>query len=108
MDNRKWEVIQQWPTPMNVKELQSFLGSVSYLSKFIPYLSDFRQPLQELIKKDNEFCWLPMHDEALKNLKSAIVKDMTLKYFDTNLPIFIDQNLPFPTICDLYTMCPKP
>ena len=22
MDNRKWEVIQQWPTPTNVKELQ--------------------------------------------------------------------------------------
>ena len=48
MDNRKWEVIQKWPTPTNVKELQSFLGSVNYLSKFIPYLSDFRQPLQEL------------------------------------------------------------
>ena len=42
MDHKKWEVIQQWPTPTNVKELQSFLGSVNYLSKFIPYLSDFR------------------------------------------------------------------
>ena len=45
MDHNKWEVIQQWPTPTNVKELQSFLGSVNYLSKFILYLSDFRRPL---------------------------------------------------------------
>ena len=44
MDHKKWEVIQQWPTPTNVKELQSFLGSVNYLSKFIPYLSDSEGP----------------------------------------------------------------
>ena len=56
MGHKKWEVIQQWPTPINVKELQLFLGSVNYLSKFIPYLSDFRRPLQELLKKENEFC----------------------------------------------------
>ena len=90
MGHKKWEVIQQWPIPTNVKELQSFLGSVNYLSKFIPYLSDFRRPLQELLKKGNEFCWMPIHDKAFKNLKSAIVKDMTLKYFDANLPIYIE------------------
>ena len=90
MDNKKWEVIQQWPTPTNVKELQSYLGSVNYLSKFIPYLSDLRRPLQELLKKENEFCWMSIHDEAFKKLKSAIVKDMTLKYFDANLPIYIE------------------
>ena len=88
MDHKKWEVIQQWPTPTNVKELQSFLGSVNYLSKFIPYLSDFRRPLQELLKKEHEF--LPVHDKAFKKLKSAIVKEMTLKYFDASLPIYIE------------------
>ena len=89
MDHTKWEVIQQWLTPTNVKELQSFLGSVNYLSKFIRYLSDFRQPLQELLKKENAFCWMSVYDEAFRKLKSAIVKDMTLKYFDANLPIYI-------------------
>ena len=41
-DLHKVDVIKQWPTPTNVTELQSFLGSVSYLCKFIPYLSDLR------------------------------------------------------------------
>ena len=45
-DPHKVDVIQQWPTPTCITELQSFLGSVSYLCKFIPYLSDLRQPLQ--------------------------------------------------------------
>ena len=83
-------MIQQWPTPTNVKELQSYLGSVNYLSKFIQYLSDVRRPLQELLKKENEFCWMSIHDEAFKKLKYATVKDMTLMYFDANLPIYIE------------------
>ena len=33
---------------------------------------------------------MPIHDEAFRKLKSAIVKDMMLKYFDANLPIYIE------------------
>ena len=90
MDANKWQVIQNWPQPKNVKELQSFLGSVNYLSKFIPHLSSFRKPLQDLLKSSNEFVWLKVHDEAFKILKNSITKDVTLKYFDSNLPIYIE------------------
>ena len=90
MDANKWQVIQTWPQPKNVKELQSFLGSVNYLSKFIPHLFSFRKPLQDLLKSSNEFVWLKVHSEAFKTLKNAIVKDVMLKYFDSNLPIYIE------------------
>ena len=90
MDANKWQVIQNWPQTKNVKELQSFLGSVNYLSKFIPHLSSFRKPPQDLLKSSNEFVWLKVHDEAFKTLKNAIMKDVTLKYFDSNLPIYIE------------------
>ena len=33
---------------------------------------------------------MSVHDEAFRKLKSAIVKDMMLKYFDANLPIYIE------------------
>ena len=61
MDENKWKVIQDWPIPTNIKELQSFLGSVDYLSKFIPYLSAHRKPLQDLLKQssvDAEFYFI--------------------------------------------------
>ena len=90
MDANKWQVIQNWPQPKNVKELQSFLGSVNYLSKFKPHLSSFRKLLQDLLKSSNEFVWLKVHDEAFKTLKNAITKDVMLKYFDSNLPIYIE------------------
>ena len=41
-DLHKIDVIQNWPTPTNTTELQSFL-------------SDLCQPLQELLKSSNEF-----------------------------------------------------
>ena len=92
MDENKWKVIQDWPIPTNIKELQSFLGSVNYLSKFIPYLSTNRKPLQDLLEHssvDAEFLWLDTHTEAFVKLKTAICKDVTLKYFDSSLPIYI-------------------
>ena len=90
MDANKWQVIQNLPQPKIIKEIQSFLGSVNYLSKFIPHLSSFRKPLQDLLKSSNKFVWLKVHDNAFKTLESAIVKDVTLKYFDSSLPIYIE------------------
>ena len=52
LDKAKVEPIQKWPIPNNVKELQSFLGTVNYLSKFLAFLSDLHAPLQDLLKKD--------------------------------------------------------
>ena len=93
MDANKWKVIHNWPQPKNVKELQSFLGSVNNLSKFIPHLSSFRKPLQDLLKNSSECVWLKVYDEAFKTLKNAIVKDVTLKYFDSNLPIHTERDV---------------
>ena len=89
-DPHKVDVIQNWPTPTNTTELQSFLGSVNYLCKFIPYLSDLCQPLQELLKSSNEFVWTHVHDAAFSQVKEAIWKDITLRFFDADLPLYIE------------------
>ena len=89
-DPHKVDVIQQWPTPTCVAELQSFLGSVKYLCKFIPYLPDLRQPLQELLKSSNEFYWTQVHEKAFNQLKEAIAKDVTLQFFNQDLPLYIE------------------
>ena len=60
-DMNKVKLIQEWPTPTNQKELRSFLGTVNYLSRFLPFLSDLRAPLQNLLKKDSEFIWTNVH-----------------------------------------------
>ena len=51
----KVKLILDWPVPENKKELQQFIGSVNYLSKFLAFLSDLHAPLQPLLKKDSKF-----------------------------------------------------
>ena len=69
LDPRNMETIKKWPIPQNVTELQSFLGSVNYLSHFIPGLSQSHKLLQALIKKNSEYVWTTEHDKAFQNLR---------------------------------------
>ena len=89
-DPKKVQSIKDWPSPKSPKELQSFLGTVNYLSKFIPELSSLRNPLQGLIKKDSEYLWTGTHEQAFQKLKSAVCESTLLSYYDKSKPIFIE------------------
>ena len=43
--------------PENKKEMQTFLGMVQYLQKFIPHLSVLAEPLRDLIKTNLPYVW---------------------------------------------------
>ena len=51
-DPTKIHAIQDMPVPANKKELQRFLGMITYLGKFISNLSDHSEPLRKLLEKD--------------------------------------------------------
>ena len=56
--------------PKKLKQLRSFLGSVHYLGKFIPNLSELCHPILPLLKKNTKFVWndeLETHFQAIKN-----------------------------------------
>ena len=89
-DPKKVKDIRQWPVPKDIKELQSFLGAVNYLARFIAHLSALRAPLQDLLKKENEFIWVQNYQLCFDQIKEAVCKDITLKFYDPNLPIFIE------------------
>ena len=53
-----------------LKQLRSFLGSVHYLGKFIPNLSQLCHALRPLLKKNTKFVWndeLETHFQMIKN-----------------------------------------
>ena len=45
-DPTKVESIKNWPIPKTVKDLQSFLGAVNFLGKFIQGLSSLKSSLK--------------------------------------------------------------
>ena len=90
-DPNKAKAIKDWPLPTNVKELQSFLGPVNYLSHFVPELSILRTPLQPLMKNNTDYIiWLKSHTEAFERIKNAISNACLLQFFDVSCLLLIE------------------
>ena len=52
IDLEKTKAIKEWPTPITVKEVQSFLSFINFYQKFIAGYSSITTRLFKLIKKD--------------------------------------------------------
>ena len=81
-DPGKVDAIKNLPAPTGKADLQGFLGLVTYISPFIPKLSDRTAPLRGLLKKDAIYEWSPSHQKAFDEVKESICTETTLQYFD--------------------------
>ena len=55
---------------------------VSYLSKFLPCISDETSTLRQLDKKDVPYIWEEKHQAAFERIKTLISEAPTLHYYD--------------------------
>lgn len=83
-DPNKIAAIKVMKSPTNQKELKRFLGMVSYLSKFLPSISQTTSKLRELDKKDSDWIWMKDHEEAYQKTKQLITAAPVLRYYDQN------------------------
>lgn len=88
-DNSKIKAITEMSIPKNKKELQTFLGMVTYVGKFIENLSNITAPLRILLKNYVPWVWEKQHSDAFNKLKEVLVKQPVLQYYDPNKPIII-------------------
>lgn len=56
--------IKNMPIPSNVKDVERFLGLVTYVGSFIPKLSEQTALLRELLKKEIEWHWEERHQNC--------------------------------------------
>ena len=54
---KKTEAIRKLKSSRNLKDIRSFLGSVQYLTKHIPNLSEKTSLIRELLKNRNSWGW---------------------------------------------------
>ncbi|XP_036329901.1 uncharacterized protein K02A2.6-like [Rhagoletis pomonella] len=78
----KLKAIEDYPTPTNITELKRFLGMVNYLGKFIPFLSDLSQPLNELLRGNIAYQWDTPQETSFNKLKEMLIKAPVLKLYD--------------------------
>ena len=79
IDPRRIESIKVITPPHNKKAMQSFLGKINFVRRFIPDFAEIVKSIQEMINKDSNFKWTKERKEAFDNIKEAIAKDPTLR-----------------------------
>ena len=82
----KTAAISNMPPLKTVKPVRSFLGMVGYYRQCIPSYAKMAQPLTELTKKRQRFCWSEQCQTAFDSLKTALVSASIVRYPHIDLP----------------------
>lgn len=90
MDRSKIAVIESWPTPRNVRDVQSFLGFANFYRRFIPTYSDLTVHLTRTTRKDRPWSWSPECENSFREIKAAFGSAPLLHHFDPSLPPIIE------------------
>jgi RNase H-like domain found in reverse transcriptase/Reverse transcriptase (RNA-dependent DNA polymerase)/Integrase zinc binding domain len=90
MDPAKVKVIQDWPEPRKVKDIQSFLGFTNFYRWYIHNYSDIIVLLTHLTQKNipwnfDESCKL-----AFLTLKQAFISALVLTHYKPGCPLVIE------------------
>jgi hypothetical protein len=78
IDPERTQVISKLPPPTSKKSMQSFLGQINFVRRFVPSFSKMVRPLQNLIKKDAQYHWRPLENQAFNAIKKAIIDTPSL------------------------------
>ena len=84
--------IETYKSPKNRKEIQKFLGLVSYFRNFIPMFAEICQPITKLLKKDVKFEWTNEAQNAFAQIKKEILSSGKLIFPDFEKPFVIQSD----------------
>lgn len=69
----KCDAIRKMLKPTSPREVRRFIGTVTYLSMYLPRLQTLLQPLHNLTRRNKPFIWTDEHDVAFDAIKSLLV-----------------------------------
>jgi hypothetical protein len=73
IDPERTQVILKLPPPSSKKSMQSFLGQIKFVRRFVPSFSEMVRPLHNLIKNDVQYHWGALENLAFNSIKKAII-----------------------------------
>ena len=79
--------VQDAPAPTSVSGLKSYLGMLTYYSKFLPNLSTTLHPLYQLLRKDVPWRWGHAEAKAFVAAKELLTSSGCLTHFDSSVPL---------------------
>ena len=85
----KIKAIKESLAPTNVSEVRSFLGLVTFYSKFVPNLATMATLIYQLTRKNVPFDWNEECQKAFQSLKQELISNCFLTYFNPKLPLIV-------------------
>ena len=86
----KVKAVKDAPAPQNVSQLRSFLGMISYYSKFLPNLATQLAPLYHLLEKNAKWKWSKHQEEAFQAAKSSLTSGSLLVQYDPEKSLILE------------------
>ena len=83
------KAVLELPQPQDKAATRRFLGTITYLSKFCPNLSEVVHPLRNLTHTTQDFLWADQHSQALQQAKHLVSTAPCLRYFDVHAPVVL-------------------
>src|SRR5260221_5080058 len=90
MDLAKVSMIQSWPEPRNIREVQSFLGFANFYRRFISHYTELTQPLTILCWKNPPWHFGESESTAFQHLKMAFCLAPVLYHWALDLPMTVE------------------
>ena len=102
----KVQVIQDWPEPQKIKDIQSFLGFANFYRHFIPHYSDIAIPLTCLTCKGSTWDFSDKCRSAFNTLKKAFTTAPVLMHWIPGSPLIIKTNVLDYALATILSMVP--
>jgi RNase H-like domain found in reverse transcriptase/Reverse transcriptase (RNA-dependent DNA polymerase)/Integrase zinc binding domain/Chromo (CHRromatin Organisation MOdifier) domain/Integrase core domain len=90
MDPEKVDCLVNWEAPINVKDVQAFLGFSNFYRRFIKGFSRIVRPLVALTRKLVKWNWTSSCQEAFDMLKNSFTSAPILRHFDPAKEVFVE------------------
>ena len=88
-DPNKVKAILKLPPPQNKEEVQRLNGTVNYLAKFLPRLTQVMQPLLRLTREGTPWNWTSAEDKAFQMVKQLVTQAPVLAYYKPDKELVI-------------------
>jgi hypothetical protein len=72
IDPKRVEAIDTINIPRNVKEIQSFLGKIIFLRRFIPNFAEIVRLITDMLKKNSAVKWMAKAKESFSQINKVI------------------------------------
>ena len=81
-DPSKIEAVLEMDNPVDKEAVERLRGTITYLARFVPKLTDVFRPIGLLAQRDVDWNWGAAQEKAFSKLKQLLTEAPTLAYFN--------------------------